>query len=326
MSDENSKEKMGLAGFFNGVREVIESAETPFAKLAIFILPILSPLVPASMTGLHLYKLFLEMFTFTRADIFAGVVATIAATVLEILGYVGAISFVQSLFKWVKTREDRYMIPTTLNFLAYLFYLICMYYINVQLGRYFGVSDIVNTIVGWLSFITVPTSLLAANHLNQREESDEEYVLRQEERQDKIELARIRANAKAQLQERQPHTPPAPPVAEQPVLPTDWRKRRRKMTSVDVETIAQLTKDERLDYAKRNNVTEKTVENWGRYAQLEILDRFIKENKTFPSDEMLRNTILSTKDIATYIVKNQDYLTSEGILSSEFVEKARAKL
>jgi len=50
-----------LANFFNKQREIIEAAETPFSKLAIFILPILAPSVPAFMTGLHLYKLLLKI-------------------------------------------------------------------------------------------------------------------------------------------------------------------------------------------------------------------------------------------------------------------------
>jgi hypothetical protein len=162
-----------LANFLNKQREIIEAAETPFAKLAIFILPILAPLVPATFTGLHLYKLLLQVFDF-NGDTLSRILAFIAALVLELLGYVGAVSFIQSLFRWIRNRREEYLLPATLNGIAYLFYLIFMWAINVQLGKYFQTPPIMNNIIGLLSFITVPTSLLAANHLSQKEEKEDE--------------------------------------------------------------------------------------------------------------------------------------------------------
>lgn len=181
-----------LADLFIKQREIIEAAETPFAKLAVFVLPILAPSVPAVMTGLHLYKLFLEMFDFSQAETLSFILSATISLVLELLGYVGAISFIKSLFNWIKTRREEYLVPFALNGIAYLFYLISMWLINVQLGRYFGTSDIVNNIVGLLSFITVPTSLLAANHLNEVSEEEQEEKIRQEQRQDKMEKYRIK--------------------------------------------------------------------------------------------------------------------------------------
>ena len=174
-----------LAEFFNQQRELIEAAESPFAKLAVFILPILSPIVPATLTGMHLYQLFLELFTFPGAITFAKISAFIPALVLELLGYVGAISFIQALFKWIESRGngndgDKFLVPAILNFFAYVFYLTAMWLINVSLGKYFQTPEIVNSIVGLLSFITVPTSLLAANHLAIKEHDAKEEVVRQD--------------------------------------------------------------------------------------------------------------------------------------------------
>jgi hypothetical protein len=184
--------KTWLANFFDNNREIIESAETPFAKLSIFILPILAPSVPATMTGLHLYKLFIELFTFQHGDGVAFVLSAIISTVLELLGYVGAISFISSLFKWVKFRKDEYLLPFSLNGGAYLFYLIAMWLINIQLGKYFGTPQIVNSIFGLLSFITVPTGLLAANHLSQKAEAETETVLRNEQREYNLKKYKIK--------------------------------------------------------------------------------------------------------------------------------------
>lgn len=195
----------GLAGFFNKLREIIEAAETPFAKLAVFILPILSPLVPASFTGLHIYKLLLELFTFSNSQFYASFLSGIVALVLEMIGYVGAISFVHSVFKWIRSQEDGYILPATLDGLAYTFYLVAMFLINYQLGKYFQTPTIVNNIVGLLSFITVPTSLLAANHLSQKEEKEDEYALRQENRIDRLERYKIKHGANEQFTERTPN-------------------------------------------------------------------------------------------------------------------------
>jgi hypothetical protein len=172
-----------LAKIFDWNREVIEAAETPFAKLAIFILPILSPVVPAVFTGLHVYKLMQVIF---GAGLISKGTAVIVAIVLELLGYVGVVSFIQDVYKWVKTRKDEYLVPAILNGLAYGFYLVAMYFINFLLGQYFNTPEIVNKIVGLLSFITVPTGLLAANHLSSKAEYEENKNLRREKQEFKL--------------------------------------------------------------------------------------------------------------------------------------------
>jgi hypothetical protein len=163
-----------LADWFNKQREIIEAAELPFAKMAIFVLPVLAPLVPAVMTGLHMFKLLSELFTFTGSNIFNGVLSVVVGTVLELLGYVGALSFIRAIFDLVRHGRDEYMLPAALTGLAYLFYLLAMYLINVKLGEYFQVPSIINTITGLLSFITVPTGLLAATHLSTKENKEDE--------------------------------------------------------------------------------------------------------------------------------------------------------
>lgn len=182
-----------LANFFNKQREIIEAAETPFSKLAIFILPILSPIVPASLTGLNLFKLFLIIFTFSGANNLSIFLSVLVSLVLELLGYVGAISFIQAVFRLVKTRNMLYALPAILNGCAYVFYLILMFLINYKLGEYFQTPDIINTVVGILSFVTVPTGLLAANYLSQKEIKEDEKEIRKESREERLEKARIRA-------------------------------------------------------------------------------------------------------------------------------------
>ena len=198
-----------LAKVFEWNREVIEAAETPFAKLAIFILPILSPIVPAFMTGLHVYKLMHIIFDFGEYTYPVSLgMAAIVGLVLELIGYVGAVSFVRDVYEFVKTHTIEYFIPAVLNGLAYGFYLVVMYAINFQLGKYFDTPDIVNNIVGLLSFITVPTGLLAANHLSKKERDEHSERRYQEGREDKLKAKAIKNGIN--VFQTQNNTAPAP--------------------------------------------------------------------------------------------------------------------
>lgn len=169
-----------LARFFDWNREVIEAAETPFSRFAVFILPILSPIVPAFVTGLRLH---------TELN-FHWSLALITALVLEMLGYVGAIAFIKSIHK--KFRGAGSWLSILLNGLAYGFYVFAMYQINVRLGFLAGDSPIVSQVFALLSFITIPTGLLAAEHLTDRTFSDERRELRAEQRAERLERLRIK--------------------------------------------------------------------------------------------------------------------------------------
>lgn len=184
-----------LAKFFEWNREVIEAAETPFAKLAIFVLPVLAPLVPAFMTSLHMYKLLLEIFKFDQSKTVSITMSIITGIVLELLGYVGAITFIRSIFQYVKHRKEEELLPVILNGIAYLFYIMAMYLINVQLGKYFNTPTIINSIFGLLSFITIPTGLLAANHLSQRADEEYEDKKTKSDREYKLERLRIKSGS-----------------------------------------------------------------------------------------------------------------------------------
>lgn len=193
MNTSNTITNIWLADFFNRQREIVEAAETPFAKLAVFVLPVMSPLVPAFMTGMHLYKLLLEMFNFNGSDWIAFIMSSISAVVLELLGYVGAITFISSVFRFIRFKDAGLLVRVVTNGGAYLFYILAMWLINLQLGKYFQFPIIVNNVFGLLSFITVATGLLAADHLSQRAEEEKELAdkedakkLRAEEREDRL--------------------------------------------------------------------------------------------------------------------------------------------
>lgn len=173
-----------LANIFKWSSEVVESAESPFARLAAFLLPILAPITPAFLTSLRLYGLFLDLTNETGLPSQVALVgAVITALVLEILGYVGTIAMVRFIYKWIKTKEDEYLIPTVMTGIAYVFYLGIMYLVNVQLT-----SPTPNTtaIFGLLGFLTIPAGLIFATNLVTSEEDKNDYILRQEKREDRL--------------------------------------------------------------------------------------------------------------------------------------------
>lgn len=188
-----------LAQKFITQREIIEAAETPFSKLAMFILPIISPLVPATMTGMHLYQIFLDVFTFGGSEYLSGGLAIVAGVVLELLGYVGAITFIKSTFNYFSTQKAEYLIPMVLNGLSYTFYLVLLFMINYQLGKYLGVNPVLNNIIATLSFVTVPTSLLAGSHLSEKSWSEKQ----EKEQEDKIRLQQMEYDRQDKIRQEQ---------------------------------------------------------------------------------------------------------------------------
>jgi len=203
--------------------------------------------------------------------------SAIVAVVLEMLGYVGAISFIQSLFRWVRTREDRYILPFALNGFAYLFYLLAMYLINVQLGVYFQTPTIINNIIGLLSFVTVPTSLLAANHLSQKEEKEEDYVVRQERRQDSMERYKIKHG---NLPNDEKVTGKLPHAKESyQKLSSDWRKVSKQLSRQQLEFMANSEPKEIVKAFSESGleISPRTASNWKVYA-LDELKLRLKED------------------------------------------------
>jgi hypothetical protein len=274
--------KFDLAAFFDRQREIIEAAETPFAKLAIFVLPILAPIVPASLTGLHLYKLFLEVFRFSSN--WSAALSIVIAIVLEMLGYVGAISFIQSVFRLVKTWNALYILPSVLNGLAYIFYLILMFLVNYKLGEYFQTPQIINTIVGLLSFVTVPTGLLAANYLSQKELKNDEKEERLERRDERLEKARIKAGKVSrnlsessvtyqkdvEVSESSQNLSGNLPETYNETFPKDWRKLRKILSTKDLESLANLSPEGIRKVSAKYQVDERTVINWRINARKEL--------------------------------------------------------
>lgn len=250
-----------LADFFDWNREVVEAAESPFARFAAFLLPILAPIVPAFVTSIRLYKLYLELISQTLPDQVALAGAIVTALVLEILGYVGTVAAVRFVYKWAKTRQDEYLIPMGLTGVAYLFYLVAMGLINVQLSLSVPNTDLV---LIFLASLSVPAGLIFASNLVENEEKKSEYELRQENRQERLEKYRIRhGNVSGNLPEREKE--------EKKVsgnLQTDWRKIRPVLTETQVNFIANSAPKDIVRTLAQSGleITPRTASNWKAYA------------------------------------------------------------
>lgn len=176
---------MKLVNFFNNLYEIINAAEDPFSKFAIVFLPGIAPAVPATLTGIHMYQVLLTILEFQGKETVSMILSVLVGVVLELLGYVGAITLIKSVFELIREGKDGYLIPFIINLIAYCFYLSLMLLLNVKIGQFFGVPALINSIIGLLSFITVPTGLLAANQLalkDQKKEKNEAKASRNEQK------------------------------------------------------------------------------------------------------------------------------------------------
>lgn len=262
MTNEKEKSANFIAGFFNWIREVIESAETPFVLFALIVLPVLAPAVPATVTGIRLH---------TELDLHWSISA-VSAVVLELLGYVGAIAFIKSIYRWF--RKEGSLLSVLMNGFAYAFYVYAMYSINVRLGFLAGENSIVNEVFAILSFLTIPTGLLAAEHINERDQKEDAEKLRQEARKDRMDRYKIKHGKIESSLESSNLSKKVPEgdgtFQESSGKSADWRKVRPKLSKEQLESIANFTPDQIRQYAETTHFTYKTISNWRANARKEL--------------------------------------------------------
>lgn len=198
-----------LAKAFHWSDEVIDAAQSPAAKLASTLLPIFAPIVPAFITAIKLHALYTSLIAGRFEPWVATFGAIMTAIVLEFLGWVGTIAFVRNLYKWVKTKEDEYLIPTLLSLFAYVIYLADMWMVNSPKTN-------PDNVILLLALFSVPAGFLFAVMLVTGEDSKAEEKLRQENRDERIQKYRIRHGKPEMVMNEQ-----SVPQARLPK--TDWR-------------------------------------------------------------------------------------------------------
>lgn len=174
-----------LARFFTWSDNVIDKAQPPAVKVASTLLPIMAPFVPAFITSLRLHTLYKTMAPNTP-DYVPQIGAIISAIVLELLGWVGTIAFVETLFKWVTSKRAEYLVPSTMSFIAYTLYLVDMMLVNTHIADQ-------NTILLFLALFSIPGGLVFAvqfilrkMELNEQRDRDDAKAEKALEREDRL--------------------------------------------------------------------------------------------------------------------------------------------
>lgn len=175
-----------LKRMFEWSDEVVDAAQSPAAKLASTLLPILAPIVPAFITGIRLHGMYVDLIAGRFPDGVATFGAVITALVLELLGWVGTIALVRNIYQWVKIRQDEYLIPASLSFLAYVIYIADMFAINSH-------RTSADNIFLFLSLFSVPAGFMFAVMLVTGEDKKDAYQIRQEQREDRLKKAALKA-------------------------------------------------------------------------------------------------------------------------------------
>lgn len=186
-----------LKAFFDWLRGVLESADVPFVLLVLVVLPFVVPYVPAWVTANNLY----EIMGFPKSIAFVG-----GATV-ELLGFAGAVLMIRYITDWVNDREKkrRHGMTVALTSFSYVFYLTAVIVINVVLDRQAGKPTYYVWVIFFLCLLSVPSGLLSASRIVNREYNERDERIRQEERGDKMERYRIKHGVQL------PAPPPTPP-------------------------------------------------------------------------------------------------------------------
>lgn len=220
---ENDKRNW-LANLFKYTDEVVDAAQSPAAKLITTLLPIIAPLVPAFITGIRLNGMYLRLIGSQFPDWVATFGAIITATVLEMLGWVGTIALVNNLYRWIKTKKEEYLLPFGLSFFAYIIYIIDMWMVNST-----GATD--NQVFLWLSLFTVPAGFMFAVMLVTGQDDKQEYILRQERREDSLKGKMIKAGMNVLNQD-------TPQVKGK--YGGDWRVAKGKMDKKELQSVASM--------------------------------------------------------------------------------------
>lgn len=191
-----------LERLFNYLRDVIEAADVPFVLLVLVVLPFVVPFVPAWVTAENLRT----MMNFPPKMAFMGGVT------VELLGFAGAILLLRAVVDYIETKDAKQKIAIWLTGGAYVFYILSVIAINVILDAKAGKDWSYVWVIGFLCLMSIPSGLLSASRITNREDMDRREMLRRERREDRITRYAIRhgsrptiggASGQPQLTDRQ---------------------------------------------------------------------------------------------------------------------------
>lgn len=177
-----------LANIFIWIHEVISEADKPISLVVMVVLPFISPLLPALITADSLQK-FME---------FNPSWTWIAVLSFEMIGYLGMIFLVGAMMRLAKNTDDKKVQALTWNrnfyIGAYAIYLATLLTSNVILEIVNGVSLAHVAVIFFLTIgLSVSAGILNGSRIQDRNERDDTYVVRQEQREDRMKTRALKA-------------------------------------------------------------------------------------------------------------------------------------
>lgn len=176
-----------LADIFTYIHEVITEADRPISLVAMVLLPFIAPLLPAMITASSLQK-YME---------FDSSWAWISVISFELLGYLGMVSVVGAMMRFVKNTDESKVEALRWNrdfyVIAYMIYIATLITSNIILEIQNGVPMSHVAVIFCLTVgLSIGAGILNASRIYDRNENDENNKLRQEEREFKLEKFRIK--------------------------------------------------------------------------------------------------------------------------------------
>ena len=254
-----------LANIFVYIREVVEEADRPLSFVIIALLPLAAPAVPAFITANSLRQ-YMDFTPFW--GVFTGVV-------FEGAGYVGMISLVGAIMRYVKEEKNvRVSLPVKVAGWAYGLYLFSLISVNIILEIANGVPLTRVLVVACLTVgLSVSASLLNGQRIYERDNKDTEEKRYQDQRADKMEKFRIKHGAKNvqnvqnSVQSLYPSRQFSADAAHVADNTGDWRKARKKM---QLDTVRMIANADISWIMQKYNLRERAAYNWKNRAKKEL--------------------------------------------------------
>jgi len=214
----------------------IDSAEFSFTTLISKIVPWLVPIIPASVTGMHV----------SNTLQFGPLFGWIAGIVVEGLGFAS----IHRLFMfWQNNKNytaDKNRMPLWIPIVAFLWYLVVVLLVNTLLEIDAGASIVRVIAVGALTTLSIPTMAIIASTAIMTER--------------KHERTRSKSSSKVAEDEVQD-------AETDSVISADWRIARKKMQKNTVRWIAKSSADEIM---QKFRIKERTAYSWKKRANEEL--------------------------------------------------------
>lgn len=177
-----------LANIFTWIHEVISEADKPISLVVMVLLPFISPLLPALITADSLQK-FMQ---------FDSSWSWIAVLSFEMIGYLGMIFLVGAMMRVAQNTDPKRVQALTWNrnfyIGAYATYLATLLTSNVILEIVNGVSLSHVAVIFCLTIgLSISAGILNGSRIQDRNERDDSYIVRQEQREDRMKARALKA-------------------------------------------------------------------------------------------------------------------------------------